>query len=262
MEPAGTLLFAAELDRILRAIAGKSLIRCTYPVDNVVEQVLQHLGLLQAMKRQPRCQISADNVKFWHFETDNEANGARVEKLATEYRQLFADTKRNRMYDGLVEAMTNCVQHAYAQQRQDGMRLRGDRRWWMFSEERDGKLAVAFCDLGMGIDRSLNSGKKWNLHSVRELVASFGRKHRVSRYIQAATELGRSSTNQNHRGKGLQDLKNVIESVEDGWMEILSNQGSYRFTGKGRRETLRDFRDSILGTLICWQIPIPGATQS
>ena len=261
MQPAGTLLFAAELDRILRAISGKALIRCTYPVDNVVEQVLQHLGLLQAMKRQPRCQVSAENVKFWHFESDNEANGERVEKLATEYRQLFTDAKRNRMYDGLVEAMTNCVQHAYAQKRQDGMMLRGDRRWWMFSEGRDGKLAVAFCDLGMGIDRSLKSGKKWGIRAVHDLVASLGRKHPVSRYIKAATELGRSSTNQHHRGKGLQDLKNVIESIEDGWMEILSNEGSYRFRGNDRKETLRDFRDSILGTLICWQIPIPGGEQ-
>lgn len=257
MQPAGTLLFAAELDRIRRASNGRTLVRCFYPTDNVVEQVLQHLGLLELMKRRPRATISADDVRYWHVETDNVADGRHAEKLATEYKRIFADAERNRMYDGLVEAMTNCVQHAYTAQRRDGTGLQTDRRWWMFSEERDGKLRVAFCDLGIGIDRALSTGERWSLDHVRQIVTSLGRRNPISRYIKAATVLGRSGTKQGHRGKGLQDLKNVIESVENGWIEILSNEGSYRFSAHDKSERLKDFHDSILGTLILWQIPIP-----
>lgn len=258
MQPAGTLLFAAELDRINRASDGRSLVRCSYPTDNVVEQVLQHLGLLEKMKCRPRATISADNVRYWQVETDNVADGRHAEKLATEYKRIITDADRNRMYDGLVEAMTNCVQHAYTDQRWDGSGLlQTDRRWWMFSEERDGKLTVAFCDLGIGIDRALSTGERWSLAQVRQLVTSFGRRCPVSRYIKAATELGRSGTQQSHRGKGLQDLKNVIETVGDGWIEILSNEGSYRFSADDKSERLTDFTDSILGTLILWRIPIP-----
>ena len=257
MQPAGTLLFAAELDRIRRASDCRTLVRCFYPTDNVVEQVLQHLGLLELMKRRPRATISADNVRYWRVESDNVADGRHAEKLATEYKRLFADAGRNRMYDGLVEAMTNCVQHAYTHQRRDGTGLETDRRWWMFSEERDGKLSVAFCDLGIGIDRALSTGERWSLDHVRQIVTSLGRKNPISRYIKAATVVGRSGTQQSHRGKGLQDLKNVIGSVDNGWMQILSNEGSYRFSAHDKSERLKDFHDSILGTLILWRLPVP-----
>lgn len=255
MYPDGTLLFAAELDRILRAAHNKSVITCTYPSDDVVEQVLQHLGLLQAMRRSPRLSVTADNVRYWKLLTDTVASGEKAATLAEEYQKHFSG--RNRMYDGLVEAMTNCVQHAYIKPRPDGTGLRPDKRWWMFSEERDGKLTVVFCDLGIGINISLSSGGRWGLDKVRELMQTLARKNSVSRYIKVATMLGKSSTAESYRGKGLQDLKSVVESVDNGWIEILSNEGRYRFSGCNTPEQLHDFSDSILGTLILWQIPIP-----
>jgi hypothetical protein len=36
---------------------------------------------------------------------------------------------RTPMYDGLVEAMTNCAQHAYLRGRRDGLGIKGNSEW-------------------------------------------------------------------------------------------------------------------------------------
>lgn len=89
----GTLLFAAELDRIHRATRRRRLLLCNYPTDAVVEQVLQHLGLLEIMGRQPRVQISAEDVMSWRMHTDTDVEGALAEPLVSQFRKLFSSEK-------------------------------------------------------------------------------------------------------------------------------------------------------------------------
>jgi hypothetical protein len=228
----GTLLFAAELDEILRAarlrrrrprepareyrLRLRRPVDANYPTDNVVEQVLQHLGLLERLNLQPRGQISAEDVKHWKMHTDTSVDGALAEPLVSQYQRLFQGKDSSKMYDGLVEAMTNSKHHAYLRQRRD---TTGggppEPRWWMFAQERDNKLSVSFCDLGIGINRSLMVSDVWPREQVLSVLARFGRKT-DSKFIRAAMELGASRTKEEHRGGGLRDLQQVIESAGAG----------------------------------------------
>ena len=256
MQPDGTLLFAAELDRIQRAVKPNKLVYCNYPKDNVVEQVLQHLGLLETMNCKARTIISAENVREWKMYTDTSVEGELAQPLVSQYERLFPNKSGAKMYSGLTEAMTNCKHHAYARTRIDKTGVPIDQRWWMFAEERDGKLSVAFCDLGIGINRSLLTSTQWARDTVLELVNRFGGR-KDSRFIRAAMEIGKTRTLEKNRGNGLQDLKNVIASLPTGYLLIFSNRGLYRYFSESGTERLADYRDSILGTLICWQIPVP-----
>jgi hypothetical protein len=253
----GTLLFAAELDEILRHFRRRRSRRpvdCNYPRNNVVEQVLQHLGLLQDLGLDPRVEISADDVRNWQMYSGESATGALAEPLVAQYGRLFHGKDPKKLYDGLVEAMTNCMQHAYLRERRATTGGPQKPRWWMFAEQRDGKLSVAFCDLGIGINRSLMHSAVWPREQVIAALSVLGRRT-DDKYIKAAMELGRSRMKQKHRGGGLRDLREVIESAGAGHLLIFSNRGLYLY--RDGTEILRSYADSILGTLISWQIPLP-----
>jgi len=87
------------------------------------------------------------------------------------------------------------------------------------------------------------------------MITILGLGSKDSAYIRVAFELGKSRTKAQHRGKGLQELKTVIEGV-GGWLQVLSNNGLYRYAVNGKGETTRDFADSIFGTVISWQVPV------
>ena len=162
----GTLLFAAELDQVLRAVRSRGErppVRCNYPKDDVVEQVLQHLEILQRLGLPPRKTISAENVKSWKMYTDRGVLGEKTTPLVTEFERVLQGQDSTKLYAGLVEAMANCQHHAYRGVRRDNSGGEPtEPRWWMFAEVRDGKLSVTFCDLGIGINRSLLKSTEWS----------------------------------------------------------------------------------------------------
>jgi hypothetical protein len=160
-------------------------------------------------------------------------------------------------------AMTNSIQHAYESERGDGLRGSEDlKRWWMFSQERAGMLTVAFCDLGIGIPRSIQNPKQWDRGLVTSLLAQLGLSQPLeSSLIRVALELSRSRTNLPHRGKGLPEILKAVREIPSGFLQIYSNQGSYRFRSKDQSERLHDFRDSIGGTMILWELEIASSQE-
>jgi hypothetical protein len=188
------------------------------------------------------------------------AKGEQADPQVSDYEKFFAGSDSSKLYDGLVEAMTNCVQHAYTQKRNDNTGLKDDVRWWMFSQVKDGTYSVAFCDLGIGMKASLLESKKWPVAMVLRAVGMLSQFGSDSAYIRAALELGKSKTGQENRGKGLQDIQNVIKSIGKGSIRILSNRGMWFYSPTTNPpEKYGDYADSILGTLIWWQIPISKA---
>jgi hypothetical protein len=261
MHPEGTLLFAAELDEILRSSRGRVLVRCNRPRDEVVAQVLQHLGLFSKMGLRANAPITSEKVMYWRVSSGQQVVGQLVAPVVDYYKDHSSSIESRKLYDGLIEAMTNSRQHAYTQPRRDSSAAENENtpptegRWWMFSQLKDGALSVSFCDLGIGIKRSLLEGKAWPTAVVEAMVSSLGLGWKDSAYIKAAFELGTSRTNAEHRGKGLRDLKTVVEGG-GGWLLVLSNRGFYRCSDNGKSERTGDFVDSIYGTVISWQVPV------
>ncbi len=262
MMPCGTLLFLAELERMRRFFPGRDMFSCNYPANRVVEQVLQQVGLLDLLAKKAR-QVASDfdeTVRHWRYATGNAVEGAKVEPLVDSLEGRLTPALTQGLFVGLTEAMTNCSHHAYIADRGDGLDKTSQHRWWMFSQEKDGLLSVCFCDLGIGIPKSVAQSGLWDRSIISKIFDLLGfTSETESRLIRAALELNRTRTSQPHRGKGLPQILDVVRTVESGFLRIHSNRGMYSF--QNQVESMIDFSGSIRGTLIQWNIPLPADVQ-
>jgi len=82
--------------------------------------------------------------------------------------------------------------------------------------------------------------------------------------VQAAVRVGRSRTRASHRGKGLKDVIDVINAAGAGVIRIYSNRGCYLYqmTDSSPREEQKNYRHSILGTIIQWSVPIAAGVKT
>jgi len=261
MVSCGTLLFIAELDRCLRATRNKVHISYISPKDKIVSQVIQQVGISALLGRKQRLSGDFDKtVRHWHFASGVHADAKEFDKVLDSYEGIMAPALSNSIFKGVTEAMTNCAQHAYLESRGDGLSIHDERRWWMLSQEMDGILSVAFCDLGMGIPRSLprqdGALPGWR-GKLSGFLTSLSNKPKESSLIKAAIEIGQSRTKEEHRGLGLKQIVETVQKHPLSHVLILSNSGGYLLQPDRRREELLlKYDDSILGTLIQWNMPI------
>lgn len=133
-----------------------------------------------------------------------------------------------------------------------------DGGWWMVASI-SGKYRtfnLAFYDVGAGIPKTLP--RKYTLEKIRSaLMLIPGINPDDGQMIQAAMELGRSSTLESNRGKGLLDLARLIESTQSGSMTIHSRLGTYTY--QPHSDTYKNSNGFVEGTLIEWQLPLSTA---
>jgi len=266
MVSGGTLLFVAELHRIRRILGSEFRISCSYPQSDKVEQVLQQVGVLRLLRKPERLTPTADDVIHWVFIDGALAEGEKANQLIEAFSAKLPKQVIRDLYDGLVEAMTNCVHHAYIDTRGDGLNIRSETGWWMFAQEREQKLSVVICDLGVGIPRSLPRTHDPNvLTSTLEKIARAAnvKGFRDVDYISAALELRKTRTGESHRGLGLIQFRDVVEDVDQGSLFIFSNKGAIQIRTHRPNvgEFKHEFSDSILGTIVHWSIPLSQAVE-
>lgn len=257
----GMLLMLAEIDRIHRSLNNECTLTCSYPKDEIVEKVFQQVGLLQIFKKPHRLKITKEDktVINWNYASDVSVNQRSADAIMQAIRNQIPKGYQ-KLVTGVGEAMDNAVHHAYIRPRGDRLSGRQDadeRRWWVFAEVLDGWLHVVFCDLGLGIPVTLP--ERWSeqiTDIVRLTRLSPGK--RDSRMIRRSLELGRTRTEQDHRGKGLK--RNILKAAEElgGRLHVYSNMGVVGVDCKNgaSKYSLGAYDESILGTVIQWSIPI------
>lgn len=175
--------------------------------------------------------------------------------LEEEIKKLIGEVVEKWMFlhMGITEAITNVSHHAYPNITKTKRR---DRNWYLTgSYDPDlRQLKIVFYDQGIGIPESLPASK------IREKVAVFmadyglatGRKDAI--LIRAAMEIARTSTGDDDRGKGLNDLVEFARQRQNGYLSILSNYGLYKITVTDGvvSDYTYAFRNRVLGTLIIW----------
>lgn len=250
----GTLLLYAELTRLIESVQGLK-IRSSLPKSNKASQVLQQVGLSKLLKTKNKTKCLDGDVVNWRSARGQGALGEKFDEILGYYDGLITDSLQSELYTGITEAMTNAHQHAYIEQRGDGIVTDRDYRpWWMFSQEKDGKLSVVFCDLGVGIPASLPRTRPRLWHFMDRLNLTEGRQ------IEGAVRNSQTRTRKQHRGKGLRQIIETISSCVGGKALIFSNKGWYSMQSGKQRSG--DFGDSILGTVIFWQMPLPSRSAS
>lgn len=255
MVAGGTLLFYSELQR-LRSLFPRALVRCIPSKDDVVNEVLQHLGIFSDLGYESSVVPKRGDVVSWRSASSAEIDGEKVGKLLLQYESL-SNPIAGQLFRGAGEAMFN-VRHAYLDRRNDGLPEDGEKKWWMFCRESDNSIFVAVCDLGIGIPRSLPI--KYTDEAISALISKLGaaKGGRDAKMIHAALKIRRSSTKMAGRGRGLADCLKIIDAVGGAQLFIFSNRGLVKYeNGTLRRHS---FERSIKGTVVLWVIPLASSS--
>lgn len=251
MVAGGTLLFSAELRRCLLLTHKKVKVCCTPPRDSKAQQVLKQIGIFDLIGYKKIVNPRFNDVIHWRQASGNMVEGSKYENIMGTYDGVMADTLMSKLFTGITEAMTNCHHHAYIAIRNDGLGVMNEERmWWMFSQENNGSISVAFCDLGVGIPTTVPIKKP----RLWDLIFSLGKSTSDAAIIEQSIEDSISRTKKKYRGKGLKQLLSAIQDSPSGQIKIFSNRGCYTYANG--KATIRDYPDSIMGTLIQWKLPI------
>ena len=255
--PAGTLLFYAELHRLIRLFPNKSF-KFIKSRDDVVNQVLEHLKVFALAGYSSGAVPKRDDVISWRTATSVITDGKPAGELIETYESLSRAEIRH-IFRGVSEAATNAVEHAYVAGRGDGLPAFDESRWWMFCRESENRLYVGVCDLGVGIPKSLPKTYGEELLAWVFKAFSLGSMSEDASMIRAAMEIARTRTDQEERGKGLGDMRQVVDQLPGSKLYIFSNKGL--LTYENGEFGLRQYANSIFGTMVVWIIPVEGAKE-
>jgi anti-sigma regulatory factor (Ser/Thr protein kinase) len=259
MFPEGTLWLYANLDRFINGY--KADIRCHDVRDDIVRQVLNHLGFFGLLRQKDDKEVSHETVIHWNKATGTKVQGEKVESFVT-----INNKEIQSLFIALSEAMANCVHHAHAKDDPT-------RRWWAVTQSIDDNLFVCFCDLGMGIPESIRSNRqkrkkilrilssflKGDMKKTLEGINDIGTLYtKDGALIKAAFEIKKSRTGDIHRGKGLNELRSVLHDFRGGYLRVHSGFGYYEYsvTKENGEIQSQEYENSesvfVQGTVITW----------
>ncbi|MEG1225835.1 MAG: ATP-binding protein [Hafnia sp.] len=247
--------FLAETDNLINASKlGRNAISFTHPKVEKVESVLKQIGFYELLKKPTRDTKTFKDVSYWNYASGVSSEPQKASDSMAEIEKKISIKARRKLYKGFSEAMANCVEHAYQNPAQvDDVQT----KWWAFAGVNDDTLIVVICDKGIGISKSLP------LTRGSELIEKFKnalslRKLNDSAMIKIASRMGRTSTGKSNRGKGLKDIKSIIDTFNSGHLSIYSNKGCYKyFRREGNLDDImKEHKTSVCGTITEWSFPL------
>ena len=257
ISPSAALVLASEVDCWNQIIGGR-LRAQDHRWDENIKRLLIEMGYFELLGlKRPDSLAPRKSMTFLPFVRSgiDERNPG---KLAKSLRHSIEEVvgkkiKKQFLFEGLSEAMTNVAQHAYPEH--DRFKLQ---QWWLSAsyDDEGRSLSVTFYDQGEGIPRTLPSSKIFEQIKAAFSVWSDSQK------IEAAMEVGRSATNRKERGKGLKNFIEFARTHREGRLSIFSLRGRYRIEWKRDGNQIfettnrQDHENSIGGTLIEWSVKL------
>lgn len=276
---AAGLLLVAEVDRLVTNISGLK-IRSYFPpkyIRNklhgsaIVEGALKQIGFFHIIGQASKASYKLSSIKKWKQLSGHTADGSLANSLIESMQTSISPLHKRKLYRGAIEAIANCVEHAYPTNRRDGLNI-CDKRWWMLVGVDDERLVIIVCDLGVGIPVTLPIK---NRGGILEFIKSKFNLNADSDgdMILASTYVKRTRTEQEHRGKGGSDFRTVTKQFPTALLSIRSNRGVFIMSGpqgiilknKPERRMVPDTQNheavanrtkSICGTIIEWHISL------
>ena len=244
--PCGVLIIMGVVDDWIQRFPNR--LSANYPFDDLVEQMLQHVGVLQKLGLSPRKKISHDDVTRWHYFTGMNVDATPVEPFMKQVRVIVGEEAQMGLADCVNEAMTNVRHHAYDSS--------GGGRWWIFATISERRVFVAMHDRGASIPATLlEKPEVWDY-----LTGRVWRQGRADGKLISAAAEGRTSTKLPYRGKGLPEMLQFTKAAVNGELAIYSRQGFFRFSGRENLESVGRLTKPITGTLIVWMLNLSGST--
>ncbi|EKN6225364.1 TPA: hypothetical protein ACPY5Y_004242 [Yersinia enterocolitica] len=225
---------------------------------NILSQ-FDELGFFDLFKNKDSFELEKEkepsSIKFVKYMKGHLHDDEKTQHLKKEIKRLVGTDlgKWTFLYSGLSEAITNVVHHAYPDNK--GYKEE-DKKWYLTaSYDSENKIIkVVFYDQGITIPGSLPSSK------LHEKILSYlsklplAERKRDEQLLKASVEIKRSSTGEEDRGKGLQDLLEFIKQRGEGYLSIMSGKGLYKYSKHYNKSDIKSvsFTLPVCGTLIVW----------
>ncbi len=242
--------FISEISLLRDHNIYKDNISFSHPKNEKIESILKQVGFYDLLNKNKRKTKEFDDVSYWNYASGINTDSQKLSENMNDIEKKLSEVAQKKLYRGFTEAMANCVEHAYYNTDEQT-------RWWAFSGIKDNKLIVVICDKGIGIPRSLPLTRKEELiHHVMSVLGLS--KLNDSALIKIAARMGRTRTDKGNRGKGLKDIKSIIDISNEGSLTIHSNHGYYSYykNNGNTSDRKREQKSSVNGTIIEWAIPI------
>jgi hypothetical protein len=235
--PTCALVLAAELHR-WRILNKKAQLqpKNVKKWDKRVLQILEDMGVLDLLEYK-RTIIAPDVVDGYSIIkisagrlTDPE-KVALIQKKISDAFKLFDHNMA--LHEGIFEATLNSVHHAYP----EGADLefpKSEMSWWATASWNASTEDLRFMvyDQGVGIGSTLP--RQGFFESLKHWAAEKGLPiDDEAALIRAAIEFPRSSTGLANRGKGLPQMKSVIDKLGAGRLRVMSGRGAVSYDSNG-----------------------------
>lgn len=256
--PGGGLLMYSEFQRLTELFPSTRFL-CRESRSDRVNQVLQYLDIYRMFKHNSKAIPRRSDVTSWRHARADEIDCTGAGRMIEAYSALSKPVAKL-LFKAASEAISNTINHAYGEPRGDGLPEPRRKNWWMFCREDQNKFYMSVCDLGVGIPRTLT------VKNAEEVVTkilekiSAGLAPNDAQMIMGAMEYARTRTRRPQQGKGLLDLRRIIEEQGAGRLYVFSNRGCVMFDAKHGYQ-LVTYKKSIRGTLVVWSVPIENETR-
>jgi hypothetical protein len=270
----GALILVAELDRVRKILKIKPRLDDA-KWDPDVRAYLASFGFYRVLEASQlveggqiddiRAVLAEEGYAIVPFVSCHQADPRKALELRDGLLQHCAppDAAQRAVYESLIEAFLNAVQHAYRHDI-DGDGLPSVKHWWATAlvDKRHGDLYLAVYDQGVGIPRTLVKRPWWHI------IAGKLPERSDASIIEGALEYGRSGTSSTvdlvhdagGRGNGLWRMCELTEAFKEAEVRFTSLKGDvlYRKGGALERTTLRT---RFCGTMITWRAQIAGPRE-
>lgn len=251
------LMLAAELDRWSQIKGVRLRAKKLAKWDPEILRLLSQMGLFELLEVSApslnKLAVIEDGARrYIKFSTDNTTTGLFAKRLRQDLEAAAHETieGRRHLFNGLTEAMTNVAHHAYPDEVEyEYEPIRN--QWWMSGsvDRVKNSITASFYDQGVGIPATLPA--KYPLEHIKEFFDNVGLLNNDASMIKAAMTLGRTSTEETNRGRGLLNVRQFAANSKKGRLRILSGRGEYIFYSDGRDELI-NHHQPLGGTLIQW----------
>ncbi len=258
----GAILLFAELNRIINLSTIQKPITIIDPYKPKPREVMKQIGIHQLTGDECNVVPSKDDVIFWKATKGAKQTGddlGPILEFVTERanKEHAEQIEVSKLWRGVSEAVSNTIDHAYTFARADNFNGLEDTKWWMFTQIKDARFAVAVCDLGCGYKQTINQTIPESFRSGFKKI--FSAENQDSSAIKIAMEYGRSGTKETNRGKGSKDALSVLAKHGSGTLFIFSNTGWVEYIiKKNKKEIIKqgNIEIDIGGTIVWWDLPL------
>lgn len=221
----------------LRAKKKTILWKVGLPSDEKLKVYLQKTGFVNFFEQHSSTDLIPSDENF-QITTGKKVETETMKALCDFVKSKYNNQMSSRiLYKMMTELMANTTQHAYTR-----ANIMFFHSWYVFAENTENEIRVAFMDNGLGIPRTVN--KKMG-ESAKKL---FGIDEEYKLVLSALKGEFRSETKKSNRGKGLPEIyePNLNGDVKD--LTVISNNAFFS------DKEAKDIKQCFEGTLFYWRI--------